>query len=69
VGFTVINKGHSGRTVRQWLAVQRGVGDATADALRVLDGYLVARRAILEGDLEPRPGLGYAGVQEQERSL
>src|SRR5713226_7505864 len=69
VDLTIIHERNSRRAVRQRLAVQLGFSDSTIDAVGVLDGDLVVRRMIFEVDFEPRPLLGYAGGEEQERSL
>src|SRR3990170_3575201 len=65
----IISKRHAYWTARQCLIVERSGSDAAADALGILDRDLVARGAILENDLEPRPRPGYAGVQNQKLSL
>jgi hypothetical protein len=41
---------------RDLSAVEGDLGDAAADAARVLDGEAVARRVVAEGDLEAGPG-------------
>jgi hypothetical protein len=69
VGLTIIHERNSGGTVGKRLAVQLGFSNSTADPMGVLDGDLVVRRVIFEDDLEPRPLLGYAGGEEQERSV
>src|SRR5713226_3298263 len=69
VDLTIIHERNSRQAVRQHLAVQLGFSDSTIDTVGVLDRDLVARGAISEDDLEAGPLPGYAGREEQERSL
>jgi hypothetical protein len=55
VDLTVIRERNSRRPVRERLAVQLGMSDATADSARVLDANLVASSPVVEDDLETRP--------------
>lgn len=69
VGQTIIHERNSRRAARKRLAIQLDAADSTIHAVRVLNRDLVARGVILVDDLESGPLPGYAGGQEQERSL
>src|SRR5262249_7738481 len=68
VGRAVILQFYLGRDRRPRPAVDLQPRDAGPRAIRVLDGDLVARGAIAEGDRESGPGPGYAGRERQHRA-
>src|SRR5258708_4871780 len=62
---TVVGEGDLSRALRQGLAVQLDAGYSATDASRVLDGDLVARRAVSIDKLEARPLAWDAWIDQQ----
>src|ERR1051326_6032727 len=52
----------------QRFAVKHDARHTAADAVRVLDGDLVTCGVVLKGDVEARPRLWYAGVNDERGS-
>src|SRR5271163_1722279 len=68
MGHAIICQGDNQRISEQHLAVEIDSGDASADAVRILDCDFITGGVVAEDDLEMAPGLRDAWIDNQRRA-